>query len=35
MDPTYERIQTHLEKLKLPRIGEVLDTVAEEAAKGE
>lgn len=35
MDPTYERIQTHLEKLRLPRIGEVLDTVAEQAAKAE
>ena len=35
MDPTYERIQTHLQRLKLRRIGEVLDMVAEEAAKGE
>lgn len=35
MDPTYERIQTQLRKLKLPRIGEVLDTVAEEAAQAE
>lgn len=35
MDPTYERIQTQLEKLKLPRIGEVLDAVAEQAAKAE
>jgi len=35
MDPTYERIQTHLERLKLHRIEEILDSVAEQAAKAE
>lgn len=35
MDPTYERIQTHLQELKLQRIPEVLDRVAEDAAKAE
>jgi DNA replication protein DnaC len=35
MDPTYERIQKHLERLKLHRIEEILDSVAEQAAKAE
>ena len=35
MDPTYQRIQTHLQDLKLCRIPQVLDRVAEDAAKAE
>jgi len=35
VDPTYQRVQTHLQRLKLPRVGEMLDTVAEEASKAE
>lgn len=35
MDPTYERIQTHLQALKLGRILQVLDRVAEDAAQAE
>lgn len=35
MDPTYERIQTHLTHLRLGRIAEMLDAVAEEAAKAD
>lgn len=35
MDPTYERIQTHLSQLKLGRMAQVIDTVAEEATKSD
>src|SRR6478672_9192198 len=34
-DLVYERVQTALTRLKLTRIGTCLDTVAEEAARGE
>lgn len=35
MDPTYERVHTQLSQLKLSRMAEVLDPMAEEAAKAE
>lgn len=34
-EPVYERVQSHLSRLKLPRMAECLDGVAEQAAKHE
>jgi DNA replication protein DnaC len=33
IEPTYERVQSHLSRLKLPRMAERLDTFTEQAAK--
>ena len=32
-DLVYARVQSHLERLKLPRMAECLDTIAQQAAK--
>ncbi len=34
-EPVYDRVQSHLSRLKLPRMAECLDTMAEQAAKHE
>ncbi len=34
-EPVYDRVQSHLSRLKLPRMAECLDAMAEQAAKHE